>query len=256
VPPRVIAIDVDGTLVTSEHRIAPATHEAIEAATAAGVLVVLASARSRMGLAPVAAELGLDGTMIAFGGALVLHGGEPLVDKALPGAVASAIADAARARGIEVGWYTRDAWLVDEIGPGIAGEWGITDETPEVAPLEGRPVPYKLMGIGETRALRELRAALPEGAHGALSSPIYLEVTAAGIDKASGFTALLDHLGVDARDTAAIGDGENDIGMLRLAGHGVAMGHAPAAVREAADAVTGTNDAAGVAAAVRDLLSR
>ena len=250
-----IAVDVDGTLLTSDQRIAPATGAAIEAATAAGVLVVLASARSTSGLTPVAAELGLDGTMIAFGGALVLHAGEALVDRPLPADVAFAVTEEARGRGIEVGWYTRDAWLVDEVGPGIAGESEITDETPEVAPFDGRPAAYKLMGIGETPALRDLRERLPEGAHGALSSPIYLEVTAVGVDKAAGFTVLLEHLGVDARDAAAIGDGENDIGLLRLAGRGIAMGHAPAAVREAADAVTGTNDADGVAAAVHALLS-
>jgi hydroxymethylpyrimidine pyrophosphatase-like HAD family hydrolase len=76
----------------------------------------------------------------------------------------------------------------------------------------------------------------------------WLDIAPAGVTKASALETVCARLGVPPRDVLAIGDGRNDLEMLQWAGHGVAMGHAPAEVQDAADEVTGTFDEGGSAA--------
>ena len=78
----------------------------------------------------------------------------------------------------------------------------------------------------------------------------WLDLAPVGVSKASGLAHVADQLGVDAADVLAIGDGRNDIEMLRWAGRGVAMGQAVEEVREAADDVTGTVYDDGAAAEI------
>ena len=85
------------------------------------------------------------------------------------------------------------------------------------------------------------------------SNPNYLEVLAAGVCKEQAMEALLAYYGISMDRTVAIGDGEVDIGMIRQAGLGIAMGNASAAVRNAADCVTATNDEEGVYLALKRL---
>ena len=124
---------------------------------------------------------------------------------------------------------------------------------------DGAPPPYKLMGIAPTleraAALHGLRTALPPGVRGAFSHPRYLEITARGVDKAPAVRAACAALGLAPAQLAAIGDEENDIGMLRDAGIGIAMGNAAPAVIAAADRVTETNARDGVALAIDRLLA-
>jgi hydroxymethylpyrimidine pyrophosphatase-like HAD family hydrolase len=83
----------------------------------------------------------------------------------------------------------------------------------------------------------------------------YLEVLPIGVDKAKALMKLAKTLGLELSQVAAIGDGLNDVEMLREAGLGIAMGNASDAVKSEADWVTGTNDEEGVAQAVRRLVT-
>jgi hydroxymethylpyrimidine pyrophosphatase-like HAD family hydrolase len=104
-------------------------------------------------------------------------------------------------------------------------------------------------------ALRVLATTLPADCHGQYSHRNYLEITALGVDKATALQRLCRALLIDVDAVAAIGDGENDIALLRVAGTGVAMGQAGTPVQLAADWVTDTNDRDGVALAIDRLLS-
>ncbi|MFD6448281.1 HAD family hydrolase [Promicromonospora sp. NPDC060204] len=83
--------------------------------------------------------------------------------------------------------------------------------------------------------------------------PDWLDVTAPGLSKATALEKVRANLGVLPTRTVAIGDGENDLEMLRWAARGVAMGHAPATVRAASDTVTGTLDEHGAATALDEV---
>lgn len=80
-----------------------------------------------------------------------------------------------------------------------------------------------------------------------------VEVNAVGADKGIGINKLAEHLGIDIKDTMSFGDGLNDVSMLKAAGMGVAMAHAEDRVKECADYITLTNDESGVAYALRKL---
>jgi Cof subfamily protein (haloacid dehalogenase superfamily) len=257
-------LDVDGTLLDPRQRITPATAAAVERARSAGLHVLLASGRSANAMLDPLAALGLDGPAIAFNGALTFR----LVDGAVDvlaetplGRAAAAQAYAlARARDVEVGWFTRDGWRVAARGPGIAEEQALTDEPPlvDTALPDGAPAPLKLMCIAPdidgTPALHALRERLPPGVSGQFSHPRYLELTAPGVDKARGLEVACATLGLAPGELAAIGDAENDIAMLRAVGVAIAMGNATPAVIAAADRVTNTNARDGAATAIDALL--
>ena len=262
---RGIVLDVDGTLLDPAHRIAPATAAAVRRARAAGLHVLLASGRSARAMTDLLIALKLDGPAIAFNGALTFrleHGAlHPLAETRLTRDAAAAALTLAREHGIEVGWFTRDDWRVAALGPGVEEESWLTEEPPIVEPglPDGAPDPFKLMCISAdihgTPALHALRARLPAGVIGQFSHPRYLELTAPGVDKARALRATCAALGLSPAELAAIGDAENDIAMLRLAGIGIAMGNASPAVIAVADRITDTNARDGVAHAIDALLA-
>jgi 5-amino-6-(5-phospho-D-ribitylamino)uracil phosphatase len=88
------------------------------------------------------------------------------------------------------------------------------------------------------------------------SKPNYLEIIPIGVNKANALAEVARELKIEPLQVAAIGDGLNDVEMLREAGIGIAMGNASAEVKSAADWVTGTNDEDGVAQAVQALLAQ
>jgi hydroxymethylpyrimidine pyrophosphatase-like HAD family hydrolase len=100
----------------------------------------------------------------------------------------------------------------------------------------------------------ELAGRLPEDLAVHRSKAGYLEVTAAGVDKAVAFEQLCASRGIGVGERAAIGDGYNDLGLFAAVGTAVAMGHAPTEVREQASLVTGSNDEHGVAQALATLV--
>jgi Cof subfamily protein (haloacid dehalogenase superfamily) len=263
-PLRGIVLDVDGTLLDPAHRITPATGAAVARAREAGWRVVLASGRSPRAMVEYMRELDLDGPAIGFNGALTfrLAGDaiEPLAGTPLDRDAAVEVLAMATARSVEIGWFTLDGWRVSSPGAAADEEAALTDEPPLVDPAlpDGAPTPYKLMAIAvtesERRALEALRSDLPASVRGVFSHPRYLEVIAPGIDKAVAVREACAAWGLTATDLAAVGDAENDIGMLRQAGAGVAMGNASRAVMDAAAWVTATNAQDGAAVAIQRLL--
>jgi len=123
-------------------------------------------------------------------------------------------------------------------------------------PATPEELPEKVMVTHPNgRRLDEVRRALtemfPDRLETARTGEHFLEITRAGISKGSGLARLASTLGIRPEQVMAIGDQGNDLPMLRWAGLGVAMGHAPDYVREVADAVTLSNDRDGVAAAIQ-----
>ncbi len=272
-----LALDLDGTLLDSQHALPEANRAALHRAHAAGLRIVLCTGRAFTETRPILDLIGLDldATVTVFG-ALVTDAatGATLDRTPVPLDVAHAV----------TAWFQRDGfpvlWLTD---PNEAGDDGFVlagprrhpavDQWIERSPCVVRNVdrvpadtaaPVRLSIIDESDVLEgvsvRLRAAFDGRlTHNVLHAPPYrlslIEAFAPQVNKWYGVAKLCARWGIDPRRTIAVGDDVNDVEMLRQAGLGVAMGNAPPAVRAAAGRVTATNDACGVARVLDEVLA-
>jgi HAD superfamily hydrolase (TIGR01484 family) len=261
--PKLVALDIDGTLLkwiegvgATYEQISPRVHEAVHRVLAAGAHVVLASGRSPHGMTNVADLLDLHATVgeqlwvVASNGAVVFR--YPPIE-----VVHEVTFDAAPAVAAVLEHHPSALVAVEERGVGyrvnrpfpdgeLTGEFTIADVEDLVA------VPVSRVIIRDPEATAEDFVALGAklGLHGTdyvVGWTAWLDLAPMGVSKASGLDYVARALGVDAADVLAIGDGRNDLEMLRWAGRGVAMGQAVEEVREEADAVTATVYDEGVA---------
>lgn len=257
-----VALDIDGTVLTPDGSIAGSTAAAVAAARSNGARVVLASSRGPVALEGIQEALGLrDEWFIGYQGALVARrsgdGLDVLAEHPLQPAVAREVEERALALGLSVGRYVGSRWRVPRITDAIRREAALTGETPVAGTPEERDAegaPHKVLAIAgeEDRidALAELAGTLPSTVTATFSHRNCLEITAAGVDKAKGLGPLLRHLGVPTGRTAAVGDGLNDLGLFAVVAHPIAMGQASAQVKSAAAWVTSGNARDGVAQAL------
>jgi Cof subfamily protein (haloacid dehalogenase superfamily) len=262
---KAVAVDVDGTLLDSDHRLREAVKDALCNLAANDIRVVLATARGPKALGPIIRPLQLSPLLICFSGAWVGEiDGELLTPKSavmdtrhsMP--VARSIVATALDLNVEPNVFTRDTWRARKMTPQIALECQITECSPIITTnlLEDCEEPSKILLItdeAEAEALHVIAHSVQSISSATFSKPNYLEILPMGVNKAKALTHLTEILGLKLSQVAAIGDGLNDIEMLKEAGLGIAMGNAPPSVKSAAGWVTGTNNEAGVAQAVRRL---
>ena len=241
-PIQMIASDLDETLLNKRAELTPRTVSALRRAMGAGVRVVLASGRMVKAMAAYAAEIGVNAPVIAFNGALIydLNSKEAIEAREIAPEDARLVARAAEELGVHVQAFTREEYYFERenvqserYARGIGGIVGV----PVGAPLsEWIDVPLcKLLLIAEPPVAADLARALPPRFSGrvevALSRPNYLECTAAGVTKGAALETLSMRLGISQAEVAAFGDNENDLSMIRWAGHGYAVENAPPHVR-------------------------
>lgn len=258
---RLLALDVDRTLLTDDYRVLPQVRDAIAHARSRGVIVTLATARGPKAVEHVLAQLGEVDIAICFGGALTLKRTDsgwsrddaPSCKVIAPDDVRHVIAEARKAE-ICIGLYSETHVYVDAVDDCLAREFDHTGDVFRVMPLDEVAVSvHKFLAIcPPTNAYRldALRTALGDRVATARSHVNYLEIGPAGVSKGEALLQLCSRLRIDPATVIAIGDSENDLPMLRAAGLGVAMGNADESVRRVADRVTGTNGSGGAADAI------
>ncbi|MCH4124208.1 MAG: Cof-type HAD-IIB family hydrolase [Levilactobacillus sp.] len=260
---KLIAIDIDGTLLTSNHKLALSTIDAIKAATASGIKVVLCSGRPLAGVRPYLEMLDLIGDdqyVIAHNGAAVqTTTGQPLITHSLSLNDAQRLVDLADQAPIHYHLITPQA-IYTPNRP--ASAYSIRESHLVNLPIKYLPADQIPDGedlltfvfIDETAVVDQfdttIPAALRQQFYVVHTDPHFIEVLNRHVSKAQALQELAQRLAIDPTDVMAIGDGPNDLPMLQAAGLGVAMGNADAEVQAAADAVTASNDADGVASAI------
>ncbi len=260
-PPRLVATDLDGTLLRSDGTLSARSRAVLAALDASGVPVVLVTARPLRWMDELWPVVGAHGVAVVSNGALTWdvaaaaplatrpfdpEAGRRLVDRVLAAAPGAGI-------GVErVSGLTRTAAYVEEDDPPA----GIVVERP--ADLWDQPA-LKLLVQDHGADPQDLRDAVTQAvADDAVATwtlPGLVEVSAPGVTKATALAAVADRLGVEAADVVAFGDMPNDVAMLRWAGRGYAVAGAHPDVRGVADAVVGSCDDDGVARALVGLLS-
>lgn len=262
-PIDLLAIDLDDTLLTDDLTIPAACVDAVRRAQAYGVRVVLATGRMFRSALPYARQLALSDPLICYNGALIASPeGEALHHEPVPAAPLAELIDIAGEHDLCLNLYVDDRLYVKELTPQVAYYTSIAGvEAHPVGDLHrflaGRSAgSTKALVVDEATGVDQWLPQLTERFAGRLaiarSKPRYIEVMAPGVDKGRALASVAKTLSVLAERVMAIGDSFNDLGMLAFAGWPVAMGNAPLAVRERARAVTGTNDAAGVAQAIEE----
>ena len=266
---RFLVSDIDGTLVTPDKVVTPAAIDAVRALRAADVGFAFVSSRPPKGLASVAEALGYgdlpnDGRVAAAafnGGALLDRALRPLSFTPLDPVDAQVTLDVLAAMGVDAWVFTLDEWLlIDAHGAYVGHEEHTIGFAPRVvASFEGITGIGKIVGSSADAGLLEraeiaVAQRLSNRSRGLRSQAYYLDVTHADANKGSALRAIAAAASLPLDDMAAIGDMNNDLAMLEIAGFAIAMGNAPDAVKAAVDAVTASNRDDGFAQAVRELV--
>lgn len=270
---KLLAFDLDGTFLDSKKRIPAENIAALRAAAENGVHIVPATGRIYAGLPRELRELPFIRYFICINGAYVYDAAQDSCIYSADIAPEAAIEFYEYADGLDClydcyqdgfGFMTRQMYdAADEYvkDPGILRLIKTMRRTvPELkAYLREKNCPVQKLQLhfrdtaSRDLELAKLPSLFPELLF-STSVQSNIEVNAADAGKGRGLAELCAHLGLAPADCAAIGDGTNDIDMLRAAGLGIAMGNAAQAVKAAAERVTGTNDEFGFATAVENFI--
>jgi Cof subfamily protein (haloacid dehalogenase superfamily) len=261
---RLLALDLDGTVLTPDLRISERTYGAVAAVQARGVRVVLATGRMYRSTLRYAQTLVLPGPLICYQGGYIREmpgadgsPGELLLHRQMPAEAARDAVAWARRHGLDPHINIGDRLIIGR-GP---------VETPDYERMAGVGPEYvsdlvdaidgpvtKVLAVGPPglpyEVLEASRTAFDGRLEVTVSHPEYLEFMPLGVTKASGVAFVSHRLGIPMTSVMAIGDQSNDLEMLRDVGFGVAMGDAPAEVKAVADEITGSVDGDGVAEAI------
>ncbi len=262
-PIRLLVSDVDGTLVTRDKVLTPASIAAAAALREAGVMLAVVSSRPPRGLDMLVGPLGLTTPRAGFnGGAIVAADGTLLEEHSVPPAAGALAIDFLTAQGVDVWVFAANDWLVaDPAGTYVAHERRTVAFDPTVVDGFGDHLAHVGKIVGNTddfdrlaRLELELRRRLDGAAAAQRSQSYYLDINHPAANKGNALRAFARILGVDPAETAAIGDMGNDVPMFEVAGYSVAMGNAPPEVQAKASDVTASNEADGWAQAVERLI--
>ncbi len=248
---KILVLDLDGTLTNDEKIITPRTYDALMRIQRDGVRIVLASGRPVYGIVPLAEQLHMadyGGIILAYNGGTILdwQTRETLYAQPLPTAMLPTILDAARQGEHEILSYRGEEIIASSAEDKYVKEEARINKMP-IRQVDNflqalPPIVSKCLIVGTPERLAETEKMLAEKTTGQLavyrSAPFFLEVVAPGIDKAASLSRMLERLQMTPDEIVAVGDGYNDLSMIRYAGMGVAMLNADEPIRKEADMVS------------------
>lgn len=255
---KLVALDIDGTLLNSRMEVTDPVREAVNRAMASGVKVTLATGRMYVAARPFALELGIDVPLVTYQGALVKTvSGEELIHRPLDLRLAREVITRINAYGYHINVYLDDKLYVE----------GKNREAKDYASISGIPLypvgdllqfldredrePTKVLAIAREELLDDLAAELKPYFAGKLhiskSKPHFLEFSHPEATKAHALDYLAGLYDISREEVMAVGDSYNDVEMLDYAGLGVVLDNARDVVKKHADFVAPSNNDNGVA---------
>jgi len=259
-PYRLLALDLDGTIVNGSLQVSARTRDALRAALDSGVHVTLASGRPFAGTRLFANDLGIREPLICHQGAIVRDpdSGEVYLRRSLPRQLAHEFVDTVREHGWDLCLTLDDELYVERLTPALlvlSDLSPVPTEAHVVADLKALPDnPLRLLVVVEADQASVVENLLQNRFAGRLlivrSFARFVEATDLAASKGQALAFLAQKLGVTQAETMAIGDNDNDVDMVAWAGLGVAMGNGSTAVKAVANHITETIAEDGAALAI------
>lgn len=252
---KLVALDMDGTLLKDDLTIAEGTIDAIQRAAAQGTIITIATGRMFASAKQFAKQLKIDVPLITYQGALIqdLQTEAVLYERSLSEDIGHSLIEIAEERDLHLQVYQDDLL------------YGAVDNEKLRVYAEKVKVPYTVDPDLRTRATKgftkaiyigdpdylegmqdEMKALFGSRAHITKSTPYFLEVTHPEANKGAALRELANHLNIPLSQTIGVGDNFNDTELLEVAGLGVAMGNAVEPLKQNADFITLTNNEEGV----------
>lgn len=260
-PRTAVFSDIDGTLLTSEHQVTPATRAAIEGVQASGTPFAIVTARGITATYPLLEQQGISCTVVTYSGGVILDEHRNVIHHhGLTRAQAQELVDFADEEGLDMTWsaYSFEDWVCpDRSDPRIQQEERIVMAQAREGSIDSieRDEVQKVLCLcspdSTADVLRRLRERFPERLV-VQSSETLLEFMPAGTTKAAAVRTLCELWGVDPAEAFAFGDSYNDVPMLEAVGNGYLMANAPADLLELPLRHAPGNDEDGVARVLRE----
>ncbi|MCX7745592.1 MAG: Cof-type HAD-IIB family hydrolase [Clostridia bacterium] len=269
---KLLAIDLDGTLLNSDKRISEVNLNSVRNAVDRGVKVVVCSGRVFKGARAYARQIGLKGPLISSNGAVIkeIDTEEVIYQNLLNLEDALKVIEICHQERVYFHSYIGDVMYTENRECPSKSYWKGNDELPEEDRVEIRVVedfgrvvresgttPAKFVIISkEPEKLAKTREYIKEISGVDVMSSHYdnFEIVNRGVNKGNALKILSQRYQVTAQELMAIGDNENDFAMLKFAGIKIAMGNADEKIKEISDYVTLTNDQNGVSKAIEKFI--
>ncbi len=259
---KLAAIDLDGTLLGSDHALSAGNAAAIQRVASAGALIVLASGRQWRTIDAFAGQLGLpsEAPIIAYNGAMIrTHGGDTWFHKPLPAEASRAIVHYCIVHDLHLNLYYNDVLYVQSDtawGRLYHARTGTVPRVTDLARFDGEcPTKLLLIDTLETtnRLLIHFQAKFGTSLYITKTEDEFLEFMDPDINKGDALAQTAERLGVTAAQCAAFGDSYNDLPMVEWAGMGIAMENARPELKAVAQRIAPSADADGVGAVLDQL---
>jgi hypothetical protein len=262
---RLLAIDLDDTLLTDDMIITPRAKRAIQSARQQGVVVTIATGRMFESTLPYADELEIDVPLITFQGALVImRDGRVISHKPMEHDLSVEVLDFLLTSGCHVTVYIKEKLYVEEVSPFVDRyRRRIRIELNEVPSLrtmmaESPAGATKFCLLAEKERIEEVIGIIHNRFGSRIqavpSKPTFLEISRPDVGKGVSLAEMADDMGITREQVMAIGDSPNDQDMISYAGWGVVMANGLDSVKEAARWITASNNEEGVAIAIEHLV--
>ncbi len=265
---KLIAVDLDGTLVRNDHTISRFSTDILTKAQEKGVKVVICTGRPAYGARHITKAIRLEdfgGYVIGYNGGEIIDysSGKVIRDLLLPDGIMPQAVKFADIAGADLMTFC-DGQIISTSAMNPIVQRSSVRNKMEIVKVDdwinqtSNLRLHKCMLVGQPERLRAIESDVQSTFKGILeafcSEPPFLELTPCGVNKGDGISWLLKHINMETSDVVAFGDTPGDSPMLQLAGMGVAMGNAPDFMKSAAGAVTLTNEEDGVAVMLEKML--
>ena len=264
---KAVFIDVDGTLIRSDHSISNATVDTIQKLKEKNILVVLVSARPLSGIVTIAEKIGLlNNPLVSLNGSYISIEGSIVFNSIIKNGVSNSVHEQLQKYNSTIIYYQQTQWFSEFKNNNTDYEQEITSVPVKIQSLK-KTLQYwynnntganKILVISPERVINKIQDDLKQqfinDVNIYTSKSTYLEVINKQASKVNAIKLLMARFNVKREETIAIGDNFNDKEMIEFAGIGIAMGNAPEEVKAIADYKTDTNNNNGVSKALNEII--